>query len=50
MENSADSSATDTIVSQDDGRNIDTSFVEEMEVENPSSSSVTYMDVEAIQA
>ena len=46
VEISSNSSATDTVVSQDDGRNIDTSFVEEAVVENPSS----LKDVQAMQA
>ena len=45
MEKSIDSNAQDEA-----GRSIDTSFAEEMVVENPTSSSVTHKDVEAIQA
>ena len=46
----ANSSVMDTVFSQDDERNIDTSFVEEVVVENPSSLSVTHKDVKAMQA
>ena len=45
MEKSIDSNAQDEA-----GQSIDTSFAEEMVVENPTSSSVTHKDVEAIQA
>ena len=45
MEKSADSNAQDEA-----GRSFDTSFAEDKVVENPTSSSVTHQDVEAIQA
>ena len=45
MEKSTDSNAQDEA-----GRSFDTSFAEETVVENPTSSSVTHKDVEAIQA
>ena len=45
VEKSTDSSAQD-----EDSRSIDKSFVDKKVVENPTSSSVTHKDVEAIQA
>ena len=50
MAEPAKPSVMGTVFSQDDERDIDTSVVEEMVVENPSSLSVTQKDVKAMQA
>ena len=42
--------STDSSVQDEASQSIDTSFVNKKEVENPTSSSVTHNDVEAIQA